>query len=80
MHEASRHRPSTLEIIKQVPPDGGRSTSECWSGLPAKAREAYGGYTDVYGRLAWSQTASTITRAVGRPPVGDLSIRSNTEV
>jgi DNA (cytosine-5)-methyltransferase 1 len=70
MHEASRHRASTLEIIKQVPPDGGSRPANVGPACLQRAREAYGGYTDVYGRLAWSQTASTITARCRTPSCG----------
>lgn len=70
MHEASKHRASTLEIIKQVPPDGGNRPADVGPECLRRARAAYGGYTDVYGRLAWSQTASTITARCRTPSCG----------
>ncbi len=70
MHAASRHRASTLEIIKQVPFDGGSRPANVGPACLQRAREAYGGYTDVYGRMAWSQTASTITARCRTPSCG----------
>lgn len=70
MHEASNHRASTLEIIKQVPIDGGSRPANVGPECLRKARDAYGGYTDVYGRLAWSETAATITARCRTPSCG----------
>ena len=70
MHEASKHRPTTLEIIRQVPLDGGSRPADVGPECLRRARDAYGGYTDVYGRLAWSQTASTITARCRTPSCG----------
>lgn len=70
MHEASKHRPATLEIIRQVPLDGGNRPADVGPECLRRARDAYGGYTDVYGRLAWSETASTITARCRTPSCG----------
>lgn len=70
MHEASKHRASTLEIIRQVPPDGGSRPADVGPECLRRARDAYGGYTDVYGRLAWSETAPTITARCRTPSCG----------
>lgn len=70
MHEASKHRASTLEIIRQVPLDGGSRPPDVGPECLRRARDAYGGYTDVYGRLAWSQTAATITARCRTPSCG----------
>ncbi len=70
MHEASKHRASTLEIIRQVPLDGGSRPANVGPDCLRRAREAYGGYTDVYGRMGWSQTASTITARCRTPSCG----------
>lgn len=70
MHEASKHRPSTLNIIRQVPLDGGSRPADVGPECLRRARDAYGGYTDVYGRLAWSETASTITARCRTPSCG----------
>jgi DNA (cytosine-5)-methyltransferase 1 len=70
MHEASKHRASTLEIIRQVPLDGGSRPAGVGPECLRRARDAYGGYTDVYGRLAWSETAPTITARCRTPSCG----------
>lgn len=70
MHEASQHRASTLEIIRQVPVDGGSRPADVGPECLRRVRDAYGGYTDVYGRLAWSQPAATITARCRTPSCG----------
>lgn len=70
MHEASKHRASTLQIIRQVPRDGGSRPADVGPECLRRARDAYGGYTDVYGRLAWSGTAPTITARCRTPSCG----------
>jgi DNA (cytosine-5)-methyltransferase 1 len=70
MHEASRHRSSTLEIIRQVPPDGGSRPAGVGPPCLQRARETFGGYTDVYSRLAWSEPAPTITARCRTPSCG----------
>jgi DNA (cytosine-5)-methyltransferase 1 len=70
MHEASHHRASTLAIIRQVPHDGGSRPAGVGPECLQRARDSYGGYTDVYGRLAWSDTAPTITARCRTPSCG----------
>jgi DNA (cytosine-5)-methyltransferase 1 len=70
MHEASKHRASTLDIIRQVPLDGGSRPANVGPECLRRARDAYGGYTDVYSRLAWSETAPTITARCRTPSCG----------
>lgn len=70
MHEASRHRSSTLEIIRQVPLDGGARPPGVGPACLQRARESFGGYTDVYSRLAWSEPAPTITARCRTPSCG----------
>lgn len=70
MHETSKHRESTLEIIRSVPLDGGNRPVDVGPGCLRRARDSYGGYTDVYGRLTWSGTAPTITARCRTPSCG----------
>jgi len=79
MHEASRHRPSTLEIISKCRLTEAVDQRMLVRPCLQRAREAYGGYTMSNGRLAGLRRLQH-TRAVGRPPVGDLSIRTTPEV
>jgi DNA (cytosine-5)-methyltransferase 1 len=70
MHETSRHRQSTLEILRHVPPDGGSRPPGIGPLCLDRTRGAHGGYTDVYGRLAWSSPAPTITARCRTPSCG----------
>lgn len=70
MHITSRHRPSTIEILKRVPKDGGNRPPGVGPRCLDKARGRFGGYTDVYGRLAWDRPALTITARCRTPSCG----------
>ena len=54
MHETSRHRPATVELISKVPKDGGSRPIGLGPRCLDDTRRIHGGYTDVYGRLAWA--------------------------
>jgi DNA (cytosine-5)-methyltransferase 1 len=70
MHVASKHRLSTLEILRQVPRDGGNRPVGIGPACLDKTRRAHGGYTDVYGRLPWDRPAVTITARCRTPSCG----------
>ncbi len=70
MHVASRHRSSTLEILSRVPKDGGNRPVGVGPGCLDRTRKAHGGYTDVYGRLAWDRPSVTITARCRTPSCG----------
>lgn len=70
MHETSKHRPSTIEILRAVPLDGGSRPKGVGPNCLDKTRGRHGGYTDVYGRLAWSTAAPTITARCRTPSCG----------
>lgn len=70
MHVTSKHRQSTLEILQRVPHDGGSRPRGIGPGCLDKTYGAHGGYTDVYGRLAWSSAAPTITARCRTPSCG----------
>lgn len=70
MHEASNHRESTLQILRSVPRDGGSRPRGIGPGCLDRTYGAHGGYTDVYGRLAWSSAAPTITARCRTPSCG----------
>ncbi|MEU5133523.1 DNA cytosine methyltransferase [Streptomyces californicus] len=70
MHVTSRHRPSTIEILKQVPQDGGSRPPGVGPECLDRTRGSHGGYTDVYGRLPWSGPAPTITARCRTPSCG----------
>ena len=66
MHMTSRHRKETIEILKQVPKDGGNRPQ----GVGPKCLDRVAGFYDVYGRLAWDKTAVTITARCRTPSCG----------
>lgn len=70
MHFVSKHRPSTVAILRKVPLDGGNRPVGVGPKCLDRAREAHGGYTDVYGRLAWDRPAVTITARCRTPSCG----------
>lgn len=70
MHQASSHRRQTIETLKRVPRDGGNRPAGVGPACLDNARQSFGGYTDVYGRLAWDQTAPTITARCRTPSCG----------
>jgi DNA (cytosine-5)-methyltransferase 1 len=72
LHKAVAHKHSTLEIIRQVPHDGGNLPE----GIGPKCLTRVKGFSDVYGRLRWDKPAITITHYARNPAGG----RPGTEV
>lgn len=70
MHITSKHRQSTIAVLKHVPKDGGNRPPGIGPQCLDKARGRFGGYTDVYGRLAWDRPALTITARCRTPSCG----------
>lgn len=70
MHQTSKHRRETVDILKKVPADGGRRPVGVGPKCLDEARASHGGYTDVYGRLGWSEPAPTITARCRTPSCG----------
>jgi len=70
MHQTSNHRDSTVAILQQVPRDGGNRPVGVGPRCLDRAREKHGGYTDVYGRLAWERPSVTITARCRTPSCG----------
>jgi len=70
MHVASRHRESTLKTLRSVPKDGGNRPIGVGPACLDRTRAAHGGYTDVYGRLAWDKASVTITARCRTPSCG----------
>jgi len=66
MHRTVRHRLSTLEVINQVPFNGGSRPP----GVGPKCLDRVSGFYDVYGRLAWNRPSITITRYSRSPASG----------
>ncbi len=70
MHTASTHRASTVKLLSQIPKDGGNRPTGVGPACLDKVRESHGGYTDVYGRLAWDKPSVTITARCRTPSCG----------
>ncbi len=66
MHMTSKHRKETIDILKQVPKDGGNRPR----GVGPQCLDKVEGFYDVYGRLAWDKTAVTITARCRTPSCG----------
>jgi len=70
MHVTSKHRQSTIDLLSKVPKDGGNRPPGVGPKCLENARRSFGGYTDVYGRLAWDKPALTITARCRTPSCG----------
>ncbi|MBY5473594.1 DNA cytosine methyltransferase [Rhizobium leguminosarum] len=70
MHVASTHREATLETIRQVPKNGGNRPMGVGPACLDRTRQTHGGFTDVYGRLAWDKPSVTITARCRTPSCG----------
>jgi len=70
MHAASKHRESTLVTLRAVPKDGGNRPVGVGPKCLDRTREKHGGFTDVYGRLAWGRPSVTITARCRTPSCG----------
>lgn len=66
MHMTSKHRKETVEIIRQVPKDGGNRPQ----GVGPKCLDKVTGFYDVYGRLPWDKPSVTITARCRTPSCG----------
>lgn len=66
MHMTSQHRRETIEILRQVPKDGGSRPH----GVGPQCLDKVAGFYDVYGRLAWDKPAVTITARCRTPSCG----------
>ena len=59
-HVAARISDRNLERLRNTPVDGG--DRQCWPDrLVLDCHKKIGGYTDVYGRMAWERPAPTLT-------------------
>jgi len=66
MHKAVAHKASTLEVIRQVPHDGGKLPE----GIGPECLTRVKGFSDVYGRLSWDKPSITITHYARNPASG----------
>ena len=68
-HHCSRHRNTTIDIIAQVPHNGGSRPK----GIGPQCLDKVKGFYDVYGRLSWDKPSVTITRYARNPASGRFS-------
>lgn len=66
MHKSASHKQSTIDVIKQVPHDGGNRPA----GVGPACLDKVKGFSDVYGRLSWDKPAITITHYARNPASG----------
>lgn len=66
MHVTSKHRKATVEILRQVPKNGGSRPS----GVGPNCLDKVAGFYDVYGRLPWDKPSITITARCRTPSCG----------
>ena len=66
MHRSASHKESTLEVIRQVPHDGGNRPN----GVGPACLDKTKGFSDVYGRLFWDKPSITITHYARNPASG----------
>ena len=68
-HRCSAHKQSTIDVIAQVPHDGGSRPK----GVGPKCLDKVNGFSDVYGRLRWDKPSVTITQYARNPASGRYS-------
>jgi len=71
MHKSVAHKQSTIDVIKQVPIDGGNRPL----GVGPKCLDEVKGFSDVYGRLSWDKPSITITHYARNPASGRYTHR-----
>ena len=65
-HFSSKHKQSTIDVIAQVPKNGGSRPPHVGPPCLDKVK----GFSDVYGRLFWDKPAITITKTSRNPACG----------
>lgn len=68
-HRCSSHKQSTIDVIAQVPHNGGSRPK----GVGPKCLDRVKGFNDVYGRLSWDKPSITITQYARNPASGRYS-------
>ena len=66
LHKSAAHKASTIEVIRQVPHDGGNRPE----GIGPECLDRVKGFYDVYGRLYWDRPSITITHYARNPASG----------
>ena len=69
MHNCPAHKKSTIDVISQVPHDGGNRPY----GIGPKCLDKTKGFSDTYGRLFWDKPSITITHYSRNPASGRFS-------
>ncbi len=69
LHNCPAHKRSTIEVISQVPHDGGNRPL----GVGPKCLDKTKGFSDTYGRLYWDKPSITITHYSRNPASGRFS-------
>ena len=66
MHRSASHKQSTIDVLKQVPHDGGNRPT----GVGPACLDRTKGFSDTYGRLFWDRPSITITHYARNPASG----------
>ncbi len=66
MHKSASHKQNTIDVIRQVPHDGGNRPA----GVGPQCLDKTNGFSDTYGRLYWDRPAITITHYARNPASG----------
>lgn len=69
MHKSAGHKAETVEVIRQVPHNGGSRPV----GVGPRCLDRTKGFSDVYGRLYWDRPSITITHYARNPASGRYS-------
>lgn len=66
MHKSASHKKTTIEVLAQVPHDGGNRPA----GIGPACLDRTKGFSDTYGRLYWDRPSITITHYARNPASG----------
>lgn len=66
MHKSAAHKQSTIDVLRQVPHDGGNRPI----GVGPACLDRTKGFSDTYGRLYWDKPSITVTHYVRNPASG----------
>ena len=66
MHKSASHKQSTIDVLRQVPHDGGNRPA----GVGPARLDRTKGFSDTYGKLFWDRPSITITHYARNPASG----------
>lgn len=66
LHKSAAHKQSTIDVLRQVPHDGGNRPY----GVGPACLDRTKGFSDTYGRLYWDRPSITITHYARNPASG----------